>query len=98
MPTDTTEKSLENLIAEALTVGAGYVQRAPKDYDRDYAVDLVKSLSFSPCVFTRRPCPARGDLTSPRVRPNPAFGAAGKTIRAAGTSYGTEQTLVRRPR
>ncbi|MFH0823672.1 MAG: type I restriction endonuclease, partial [Pseudomonadota bacterium] len=46
MPTDTTEKGLENLIAEALIVGAGYVQGDPKDYDLDYAVDLVKLLAF----------------------------------------------------
>jgi type I restriction enzyme R subunit len=46
MPTDTTEKGLEKLIAEALTVGADYVQGDPKDYDRDYAVDLVKLLAF----------------------------------------------------
>lgn len=47
MATDTTEKGLENLIAESLTVGAGYVQGDPKDYDSDYAVDLVTSVALS---------------------------------------------------
>lgn len=46
MPTDTTEKGLERLIAEALIACAGYVRGDPKDYDRDYAVDLVKLLAF----------------------------------------------------
>lgn len=46
MPTDTTEKGLESLITEDLTVGAGYAQGDPKDYDRDYAVDLVELLAF----------------------------------------------------
>lgn len=46
MPTDTSEKGLESLITEALTVEAGYVHGNPKDYDRDHAVDLVKLLAF----------------------------------------------------
>ena len=46
MPTDTSEKGLESLIVESLVSEAKYHPGDPKDYDRDYAVDLAKLLSF----------------------------------------------------
>ena len=46
MTTDTTEKGLEALIVESLVSEARYVQGDPTEYDRDYAVDLAKLLTF----------------------------------------------------
>jgi type I restriction enzyme R subunit len=46
MPTDTSEKGLEALIATSLVKEAKYERGNPDDYDRDYAVDLVKLLAF----------------------------------------------------
>ena len=44
--TDTSEKGLEALIERSLIDEAGYAVGDPQDYDRDYAVDLVKLLAF----------------------------------------------------
>jgi hypothetical protein len=46
MPTDTSEKGLEALIADSLVDQANYERGRPEDYDRDHAVDLVKLLAF----------------------------------------------------
>jgi len=46
MTTDTTEKGLEDLIVRSLTEETGYVQGAPQDYAREYAVDLVQLSAF----------------------------------------------------
>jgi type I restriction enzyme R subunit len=46
MPTDTSEKGLEALIAQSLTQEAGYLPGIPGDYDRDHAVDLNHLLAF----------------------------------------------------
>ena len=46
MPTDTSEKGLEALIADSLIDDAKYDRGKPEDYDRDHAVDLVKLLAF----------------------------------------------------
>ncbi len=46
MPTDISEKGLESLIVESLVTEAKYELGDPKDYDRDYAVDLAKLLAF----------------------------------------------------
>ncbi|MGA2109553.1 MAG: type I restriction endonuclease subunit R [Syntrophorhabdales bacterium] len=46
VPTDISEKGLESLIVESLVSEAKYEQGRPKDYDRDYAVDLAKLLAF----------------------------------------------------
>ena len=46
MPTDTSEKGLESLIVDSLVSEAKYEAGQPKDYDRDYAVDLAKLLAF----------------------------------------------------
>ena len=46
VPTDTSEKGLESLIVDSLVSEAKYEQGQPKDYDRDYAVDLAKLLAF----------------------------------------------------
>ena len=46
MPTDISEKGLESLIVESLVSEAKYEPGQPKDYDRDYAVDLAKLLAF----------------------------------------------------
>jgi len=44
--TDTSEKGLETLIVESLVNEAGYCQGDPKDYNREYAVDMVQLLAF----------------------------------------------------
>ena len=44
--TDTSEKGLESLIVRSLINEAGYASGHPKDYDRDYAIDLTKLLAF----------------------------------------------------
>ncbi len=44
--TDTSEKSLERLVAERLTTSAGYVQGISEDYDRVHAVDLAQLQGF----------------------------------------------------
>lgn len=47
MPTtDTSEKGLENIIAQSLVKEAGYVQGESEDFDRDHAVDLCKFMTF----------------------------------------------------
>jgi type I restriction enzyme R subunit len=46
LPTDTSEKGLEALIADSLVREAGYAAGAPADYDREHAVDLAKLLAF----------------------------------------------------
>jgi hypothetical protein len=46
VPTVTSEKGLESLIVESLVSEAKYQQGQPKDYDRDYAVDLSRLLAF----------------------------------------------------
>jgi type I restriction enzyme R subunit len=45
MTTDTTEKGLENLIVASLVEG-GWLAGDPKDYDREYAVDLPQLGAF----------------------------------------------------
>ncbi len=44
--TDTSEKGLETLIVNSLTIESGYVIGSAIDYDRDSAVDLVKLTAF----------------------------------------------------
>lgn len=44
--TDTSEKGLEALIVRHLTTVGGYVQGDSKDFDRAYAVDTAKLLTF----------------------------------------------------
>lgn len=44
--TDTTERGLESLIVQSLVDEAGYIEGDPQEYDREYAVDLVKLLQF----------------------------------------------------
>ncbi len=46
MPTDTSERGLEALIADSLVRDSGYEPGRPEDYDRDHAVDLAKLLGF----------------------------------------------------
>ena len=46
MPTDTSEKGLEALIADSLVEQAKYERGRPEDYDRDHALDLVKLTAF----------------------------------------------------
>jgi type I restriction enzyme R subunit len=46
MPSDTSERGLEALIAAALVAEAGYIAGDPADYDRDHAVDLAQLLAF----------------------------------------------------
>ncbi|HPI88468.1 MAG TPA: type I restriction endonuclease subunit R [Spirochaetota bacterium] len=46
MPTDTSEKGLESLIVNSLVQEAKYIQGDPRDFDREYAVDLVKLVEF----------------------------------------------------
>jgi len=45
MKTDTSEKGLESLIVGDMT-GSGWILGDPKDYDRDYAVDLAQLRAF----------------------------------------------------
>ncbi|MBF8276151.1 MAG: box helicase [Candidatus Brocadiaceae bacterium] len=47
MPTDMSEKGLETLIVHSLINGAGYSPGAPKDYDREHAIDLAKLIEFA---------------------------------------------------
>ena len=44
--TDTSEKGLESLIVRSLIDEADYASGHPKDYDRDYGIDLTKLLAF----------------------------------------------------
>ena len=47
MPTtDTSEKGLETIIVNSLLGEAGYIQGLSTDYDREYAVDLIKLTEF----------------------------------------------------
>lgn len=46
MTTDTSEYGLESLIVESLVEEAGYIQGNPRDFNREYAVDLCLLLSF----------------------------------------------------
>lgn len=47
MKTDTSEKGLESLIVGNMTApGAGWILGDPKEYDREYAVDLVQFRAF----------------------------------------------------
>lgn len=47
MPTtDTSEKGLESLIVESLVQEAKYVPGEPKDYDRDFGIDLKQLMTF----------------------------------------------------
>jgi len=46
MPTDVSEKGLEELIVASLIDEAKYVAGDPKDYDREHAVDTVKLITF----------------------------------------------------
>lgn len=47
MKTDTSEKGLESLIVSNMTApGAGWILGDPKEYDREYAVDLVQLRAF----------------------------------------------------
>jgi type I restriction enzyme R subunit len=43
---DTSEKGLETIIVNSLVNESGYVQGDPKDYNREYAVDLTKLIDF----------------------------------------------------
>src|ERR1039458_9640076 len=43
--TDTSEKGLETLIFSSMT-GFGWIAGDPKDYDRDFAVDLIQMTAF----------------------------------------------------
>ena len=45
-PTDTSEKELERIIADALITTSKYLPGRTQDYDRDHAVDLTHLLSF----------------------------------------------------
>ncbi|HOD39066.1 MAG: Type I restriction enzyme EcoR124II R protein [bacterium ADurb.Bin243] len=45
-PTDMSEKGLETIIVNSLISDAGYVQGDPKDYDREFAIDLPKLIEF----------------------------------------------------
>ncbi len=44
--TDTSEKGLEKIIADALVAQAGYAAGSPQDYDREHAVDLAQLGAF----------------------------------------------------
>jgi type I restriction enzyme R subunit len=46
MKTDTSEKGLEALIVDHMTVGGGWIAGKPQDYDRNYAIDLVQLAAF----------------------------------------------------
>jgi len=46
MPTDTSEYGLESLIVESLVGEAYYLQGDPRDFDREYALDLPLLLRF----------------------------------------------------
>lgn len=46
MPTDTSEYGLESLIVASLVEEAGYIQGNPRDFNREYAVDLCLLLRF----------------------------------------------------
>lgn len=47
MTTDTSERGLESLIVADMTAsGAGWVAGDPKEYDREYAVDLAQLRAF----------------------------------------------------
>src|SRR6266852_3777592 len=47
MTTDTSEKGLESLIVADMTApGEGWIAGDPKDYDREYAVDLAQLRVF----------------------------------------------------
>ena len=46
MTTDTSEKGLESLIVRSLIEEAGYAAGDPRDYDREYTVDLAQLLAF----------------------------------------------------
>jgi hypothetical protein len=65
MPTDTSERGLEGLIADAFITGAGYVPGVPKDYDRDYAVDFARLHAF---LQGTQPSCSSNLATTPRSR------------------------------
>ena len=45
MPSDTSEKALETIIVNSL-MSHGWLQGAPHDYEREFAVDLVQLTAF----------------------------------------------------
>ena len=49
MKTDTSEKGLESLIVADMAA-AGWIAGDPKDYDREYAVDLAQLRAFLPAT------------------------------------------------
>src|SRR3989304_9217055 len=46
MPSDTSERGLEELIVDSLVNQASYELGKANDFDRDYAIDLKKLLAF----------------------------------------------------
>ena len=87
MPTDTTERGLEDLIVAAMTKGAepseptagmvrfrstayapGWLLGDARDYNREYAVDLVQLAAF----LRDHPAQGRGSARSRRGKPHPA--------------------------
>ncbi|HEX3048467.1 MAG TPA: type I restriction endonuclease [Bacillota bacterium] len=46
MSSDTSEKGLETIIVNSLINDSGYIQGDPKDFNREYAIDLPKLIEF----------------------------------------------------
>lgn len=66
MATDTSERGLESLVVESLTIETGYVLGDYKDFDREYILDLPKLLAFLQATQPEKVAKLELDVDGPK--------------------------------